>query len=353
MRPQTVAAIMAKDVRLGSRNTIFVFAVLSPFVYTFLVSLIFGGMAKDQPKVGFLDMDESRLVPLAKDFEGWVVRMYSDEGALLNAVESGTMDGGVRLVSGFDESLAKGQSPELELKFSGRSYASHRLAIRNTLSKLVRELAGQEVLIEFNNTVLGDGVALSLKDRITPFIFLAVIMVSGYFLTSLGIVEERETRTVTALSVSPTTVTEFITAKALLGYLMAVIATLITFVLNGVTSPAYLALIMPFMMLGGAFAVFLGVILGVSFSNSTELYGTAKGANLLLFAPALVILFPGIPQWIGKIFPTYYIINPILKVSLLGGKWSDVQGDLMILVMITAALGVAALAIANRSKTRL
>jgi len=353
VRLQSVTAIMAKDVKAGSRNTIFIFVVVSPFVYTLLLSLIFGGLAKDQPKVGIYDMDGSRLVPLAKDLEGWIVRTYSDESALLNAVKAGAIDGGVKLVSGFDELLAKGQSPELEVKFSGRSYASHRLAIKNTLSKLVREMAGQEVPIEFNNTVLGDEIALSMKERITPFIFLAVIMISGYFLTSLGIVEERETRTVAALSVSPATVTEFIAAKALLGYLMAVIATSLTFVLNGITSPAYLGLIMPFMLLGGAFAVFLGVILGVSFSNFTELYGTAKGANILLFAPALVILFPGIPQWIGKLFPTYYIINPILKVSLLGGKWSDVQYDFATLLIITAALGLAALAIANRNKTRL
>jgi ABC-2 type transport system permease protein len=42
-------------------------------------------------------------------------------------------------------------------------------------------------------------------------------------------------------------------------------------------------------------------------------------------------MFPGIPQWIGKIFPTYYIIQPVVEISQQGGAWPDIVFEVSIL----------------------
>ena len=350
MKLRIVTSIVSKDVRQGLRSSMFIFVLVSPFVYTFMLGMIFGGFMQEQPSLGIVDLGDSDLVPMIKDSEGWTVRIYSTESSLINAVEANVVDAGIVLIDGFDDILLQGQSPGMTIKFSGKSYASHRLIVQNTLSKLVRGIAGQEVPVSFNITVLGAEKALTMRDRVTPFIFLAVIMVSGFFLTSLGIVEEREERTISAVTVTPVTITEFISAKALLGYAMAIVATTLTFLMNGVTSPSYLSLIMPFLFLGGAFAVSLGIIFGSFIKNSTDLMGTAKGVNFLLFAPALVILFPGIPQWIAKFAPTYYIIYPIMQISMLGAGWADVWKDFIVLIVIVAITGIGAFMAINRKK---
>lgn len=303
---------------------------------------------QDEPSLGIVDMGESDLVQILGESKGLETSIYDSESNLLQDLEINKIDAGVVLSQGFDSALARGEAPEMTVSFSGKSYASHRIMIQNTISKHIREMAGQEIPVEFNLTVLGTEQSLTMGDRITPFIFLAVIMVSGYFLTSLGIVEEREEGTVRALSVAPVSKTDFVSSKAILGYLMAIAATTLTFFLNGITSPGYLVLLMPFLLLGGGFAVFLGIIFGAFTDNSTELFGTAKGVNLLLFAPALVILFPSLPQWIAKFFPTYYIIYPILEISMMGAKWGDVWQDFIILAVIVLVTGIISLVYVSR-----
>lgn len=353
MRMKAITSIIAKDVRQGLRSSMFIFVLVSPFIYTFIIGLVFGGFGQTQPTLGIVDMGSSDLANMLEGSEALITRTYTSESSLLAAVENDVVDGGIVLAADFDEDLAQGRSPEVSIRFSGKSYASNRLIIQNTLTTTIRDLAGQEVPISFNVSILGSEKALSMRDRVTPFIFLAVIMISGFFLTSLGIVEEREEKTISAVSVTPVTVTEFIASKALLGYIMAIAATTLTFVLNGVTSLEYLSLMMPFLFLGGVFSVAVGVIFGVMLDNSTELMGMAKGINFLLFAPALVILFPGIPQWIAKFFPTYYIIFPIMEVSMLGAKWADVWQDFLVLIVVAIVSTAVALYMANRKKTEL
>ena len=65
-----------------------------------------------------------------------------------------------------------------------------------------------------------------------------------------------------------------------------------------------------------------------------------KGLGIFLYAPALVYMFPEIPAWIGKIFPTYYIIQPVMDIIQDGAGWMDVLPNLGILAALTATLAV-------------
>lgn len=85
---------------------------------------------------------------------------------------------------------------------------------------------------------------------------------------------------------------------------------------------------------GAVMAAKFGVLLGALVKNIDTLFATIKGLGFLLYAPALVYMFPEIPQWIGRIFPTCYMIAPIIEVSQRGVAWSD-------LVQEPGAIGLA------------
>ena len=53
--------------------------------------------------------------------------------------------------------------------------------------------------------------------------------------------------------------------------------------------------------------------------NLVKSYGAVKAVGLLLYAPIIDYLFPQRPQWISKIFPTYYIIQPVAEINQQGG----------------------------------
>ena len=78
--------------------------------------------------------------------------------------------------------------------------------------------------------------------------------------------------------------------------------------------------------------------------NITDLVARMKLFNIFLQLPALVILFPQIPQWVGMLFPTYYFIDPILSITQYGAGIGDVWWKLLVLI----ACDVAVLALAAR-----
>jgi len=111
------------------------------------------------------------------------------------------------------------------------------------------------------------------------------------------------------------------------------------------SEPFLLVLILVF---GAIMAAELGMLLGAFVKDFATLFTVWKTAGIILFAPVFVFLFPQIPEWVGKIFPTYYILQPIVELSQLGGGWSDIAGNFFILVGIDIVLIVILLAILRR-----
>ena len=168
MNPRIVGLIIGKDVRQGLRSSMFIFVLVSPFIYTFFIGMIFGGFVGEgrPPTLGVVDLGDSDLVPMMKESEGLVTRIYTTESNMINAVENNVVDGGMVLAADFDETLLGGKSPNLDIHYSGKSYASNRLNIQNSVTKLIRQFAGQEVPISINTTILGSEKALRMKDRV-------------------------------------------------------------------------------------------------------------------------------------------------------------------------------------------
>jgi ABC-2 type transport system permease protein len=84
----------------------------------------------------------------------------------------------------------------------------------------------------------------------------------------------------------------------------------------------------------------------------TSLFGTIKVMGTFLYAPALIYLFPQIPAWIGRLFPTYYVVQPVVEITQQGGTWSDVAFEVLVLAgLLVALLGAVAVA-ARRAQQR-
>lgn len=72
----------------------------------------------------------------------------------------------------------------------------------------------------------------------------------------------------------------------------------------------------------------------------SSIFNSQGGIKILLFiyAPALIYIFPQIPEWIGRIFPTYYQLTPIVAISQKDVKWPDIASDVYVLIGIILAL---------------
>jgi ABC-2 type transport system permease protein len=102
--------------------------------------------------------------------------------------------------------------------------------------------------------------------------------------------------------------------------------------------------------LGAVLAALFGLVLGALVKEINTLFATIKGIGILLYAPVFVYMFPQIPQWIGKIFPTYYIVQPVVEISQQGGAWSDIVFEVSILAGLIVLMLVLTPLAARRLK---
>jgi ABC-2 type transport system permease protein len=149
--------------------------------------------------------------------------------------------------------------------------------------------------------------------------------------------------------ITPSTLSEVFLAKGLLGILLSVLMGFLILVLNQAFVSQRLLLIVV-LALGATMAASFGVLLGALTKDITTLFATIKGIGLLLYAPAIVYMFPTLPQWIARIFPTYYFTAPVIEIVQNGGTWSDVALDVLIMVGLILALMALLLLISQRSR---
>ena len=83
------------------------------------------------------------------------------------------------------------------------------------------------------------------------------------------------------------------------------------------------------------------------------LFGLIKGAGLLLFAPALFYLFPDWPQWVARMFPLYWIIEPIWRVSVMGEPIQVVWVEVAVALTLTGALLFVVVQLSGRLRRRM
>jgi len=337
MSIRRMGVLLSKEFFYGSRSYILVFSVLGPIIISIMVSLIFGTWLVEKPRLGILDEDRSQLVSMLDGLNSIDNFEYNTISDMKRAVETGAVDIGMVIPPGFDNSVMRGEKTEIKTFIWGESMAKNRTIIGVAIANTVRELTAQKAPIEIETITLGDKVSIPWNDRLLPFIVLMAVFLGGLMLPSTSIALEKEKRTIRALMITPTSIEDIFLAKGIFGFTLSLLMGILILVLNKAfgTEPVLLTIVLA---LGAVMAAELGMLLGAYVKDFATIFAIWKSAGIILFAPAIVYLFPQIPGWIGKIFPTYYVTQPIVELSQKGGSWADIASNTFILVAIDVAL---------------
>jgi ABC-2 type transport system permease protein len=345
MNLRRFAVLLRRELVQGPKNFIFLWAVVLPIVMSLVLSLVLGTLFDAKPRLGIVDQGTSQLVSLARETPSIITKEYGSVNDIEQAVETGAVDFGIVLPEDFDGSVTNGQQVEIAAYVWGESLAKHRMVLQVTLLDLVRELSGQEAPVDIRMNTLGEEVSIPWSDRLLPFLVLMAVFVAGMFLPATSLVTEKQNRTLEALTVTPATLREVFMAKGTIGFILSLTMGLIILALNQAFGgqPGLLVLMLA---LGAVMAAELGLILGSLVKDMTSLFATWKFGGILLFGPALIYLFPEIPQWIAKVFPTYYLVEPVVEISQRGGGWADIATNVFVMVGLDLILiGIVALAL--------
>jgi len=344
-----VSILLGKEFLQGPKNFIFIWAIVAPVAISLVFSLVFGTLFSDTPKLGIADEGDSRIVAMSEELSSVDTTIYGSPSQLREAVRNGKVDMGIVLPQGFDDSVEQGEEVKLTTYVWGESLAKQRIILGAAIADLLRELAGQEAPVHIDSIILGDEESVPWSDRLLPLIVLMAVFMGGLFLPATSVITEKEKRTLQALVVTPTTVGDIFISKGILGIILSMIMGIVILLLNQAFGAEPLLLLLV-LVLGAIMATYIGLILGALLKDFTSLFTVWKMGAILLFAPALVYMFPQIPEWIGNIFPTYYVVQPIVEISQLDGGWSDISTNIFILIGLDIILLGVLILVLRRTK---
>lgn len=333
-----VRAMLSRELKLGPRSPVVLLAVVMPVLMTVIVAAVFGGLLEYQPRLGVYSPDESALTAAATaSGDGVEVSRYAEEQALRQAVADHDVDAALILPAGFDETAASGTRVPVTYLVSGEALASDRAVVAALVTSLTRQLTGTESGVDVTVVTVGGEDYIPLGDRVIPLLVVYAVVVAGLFVPAASILDERVKGTLNAVLVTPASMREVLIAKALFAGVLAVAMGVVTLVINQAFGEQVLGVLLS-LVLGTAMLVELGLVLGLWAKDMNTLYSWIKAGGILIVLPGLLALFPGLPQWISQLAPTYYFLQPIYELTVGGSALADVWLDLVICLAIVIAL---------------
>ncbi len=350
MSLKRIWTLIKTEVFHGPKDLILVMAIVLPVLLALFVSLAFGDIFTDRAKLGVYDEGDSSITARLEASGSMSVKIYQDEADLRAAAANGAVDMGIVLPSDFDAKLAT-QTVNLKAYVWGESLAKNRTIIPLALSDALREMTGSELPVNIESVPLGDKSSLPWSDRLLPLTILVAVFFGGMMIPASSLIHEKQRRTLEALNVTPTTIGDIFTAKGVIGALLAIIMGVITLAISTSFGNSPFALV-GVLALGAILAAEIGLLVGAFVKDINTLFAFWKFGGLLLFGPAFIFMFPQIPQWIGYIFPTYYVIRPVTDLTVMGAGFQSVALYVGILAVIIVVLGVIVGKTVNRLSTR-
>ncbi len=336
MSIKRILRIVMKDFAVGPRKSFFIWALVMPFALTLLFQFTFGTLFEPKPRLGIVDFGNSVITEEALELEGFAVSIVNDVETLLAMVEGHDLDAGLVLSSGFDQAVKAGEKPVLEFYMSGESLASNRIIIAITAMEMIRGLEGKEAQVRVDTVFYGEeGLPVSI--RLVPVIVFYTLAMAGMWVPSSSLVEEKERGTINAVLVTSVKINEVLAAKWLLGFIFASFLAVLTLLLNQAFGPRPLEVI-AVVLIAAALTSMIGLLIGVYAKTATMLFTLIKGLGFFLFIPVAFYIFPDWPQWVARIFPLYWVIEPIWKVSVMGESIGLVWFEMLIAGLITLAM---------------
>lgn len=348
MNLNRVWQLFKKDLAVGPRSPLMSFVLLMPLLMSLILHLVFGGLANSSPRLALVVEGESELAAAIEALPGFRLSRLDSADRLLQAVEANDFDAGLIIPAGFDRDLRSGGKPELLLYFSGESYAMDRLMVAISTIDQIRAVEGRPAPVQVEVLRVEEGDPVALSTRFVPVVVFYAFIMAGLFVPASILVEEKERRTLVAVLTSPATLTEVVVAKGLLGIVLAYLLALVSLLLNRVVVYDLPGLLL-ILLIMAVFWAMIGLMIGLLAKNSEMLFAIVKGSGAFLFAPVIFYLFPDWPQWIARLFPTFWAVDPLWQLVANEAGLADVWPSLVVVAAMCLAMLPALRALGRRT----
>jgi ABC-2 type transport system permease protein len=329
--------MLGRELKLGPRSPVVLLAVVLPLLMTFLVASVFGGLLESQPRLGVYSPEPTTISSSAAALDGIRALDYDSSEAIRADVMDHELDAALILPAGFDRAVAAGQPVEVTFLVSGQALASDRAVLAVAVTAMMRELAGARAAVDVAVITVGAEDFVPLGDRMIPLLVVYALVVAALFVPAASILDERVKGTLNAVLATPASMSEVLASKALFASVLSLLMGVVTLIINQAFSGEIFGIVLA-LVLGTFMLVEIGLIMGLWVRDMNTLYAWMKAGGILIVLPGLIALFPALPQWISKLAPTYYFLQPIYDLSVGGATLIDVLPTLGACLLIGLAL---------------
>lgn len=281
--------------------------------------------------------------------EGIHFSAYASETDLRQAVLEAKIISGIVFPENMVQAVQSGGKPTVRIYLPSDVDQDTQDVLRVMVETLSLALTGQPLNIDANEVTLGRDLAgeqIPQRNRMLPLFAIIVLMFETMGLASL-LAEDVQGNTIRALLVTPLTTGEFFLAKGLFSVGLVMVQALA--LMTAVGAMRFEPLIMVVTLLAGALLVTgIGFLMGAAGEDMLSVMAWGMLALILLGIPAFGVLFPGTLTGWARIIPTYYLADTVHQVVNFGAGWSQVAGNLLILLAWDAALLAAGALVLKR-----
>jgi ABC-2 type transport system permease protein len=262
-----------------------------------------------------------------------------ESSAALEAAVDGSGDTsvpiGLDFPGGFTESVRSGTPATVRVLLTTDVPDEYRGAMTSFVRELAFLVAGEDLPVtqlDTTEVILGEdraGDQVTLQEKMGPMFVFFVLVIETFALAAL-VAAEIQARTVTAVLATPTRISDFLAAKALIGTVLAFGEALLLVVLIGILGTSPLVLIIS-LLLGALLVTGFGMIAGSSGKDFIGIVFWSMLFMIPLAIPAIAVLFPGsAAPWV-RILPSYGLIDSIVRATSYGDGLADLVGPLLLL----------------------
>jgi ABC-2 type transport system permease protein len=295
--------IASKDIADALKNKVVVSMIIMMSILLLVPKMLPYIFEQPQTVLPVYDLGNSRLAAELEKAPDISIQKLRSEQELRTAVCNVVYPQiGLRLPADFDQVMAARRQVEIQ----GAVCWGKRHQVSELQSKLEERLTqslGQPVTIQVDGNIVYPPTEGVLFLSIANINSVLMILTMGIFLVPSLLIEEKETKTMQALLVSPASISQVVVGKALAGLFYILVTAVMIFSISW-AEVIHWDMAILFVIGGGCFSVSVGLVLGSFYEKQQDMVGWMTTLLLLLIGAILVkMLGIGLPALVEHILP--------------------------------------------------
>jgi ABC-2 type transport system permease protein len=328
--------IATKDIADAFKNRMVISIILAALVMLVLPKWLGSMISPPANEVLVYQPDSTTALETLQESGSFLGITVKSESELIAAVQGGMTISGLVFPSDFPTSVESGQRQEIQ----GYITWSNRGQIP-ALQANFQQAIGDSVEVEFDNNLLYPGPNTFSMLSMSFLTMQIVLFLVGISLVPYLMFEEKQTKTLDALLVSPATEGQLVAAKALVGLFYSLLVAVLLFVFNW-NSVVHWELAALFTLLTSLFSVSIGLIIGSFYQRQQDVTGLTTGLLIFIiggiFVGLVQLSVPLIIETILKWLPSTLLFHLLQNVFYQSFSWGMLLPGLLTVIGVTLVL---------------